>query len=102
MMLLYVLIMLHGPGGQIMCLIGASITMIMILTVAYHLIMLHGPGGHEIDVNPHEVSSLRDPRIASEGHFAKGTKCLVFMSNGKGLAVSEECEEVKKMIEEAQ
>ena len=75
---------------------------ILILLLAYHLIQLHGPGGHEIDVNPHEVSSLRDPRIASEGHFAKGTKCLVFMSNGKGLAVSEECEEVKKMIEEAQ
>jgi len=74
----------------------------LILFLAYHLILLHGPGGHEIDVNPHEVSSLRDPSVVYEGHFAKGTKCLVFMSNGKVVAISEECEEVKKMIEEAQ
>ena len=90
-----------------MCLIGASITMIMILILAtvfaaYHLILLHGPNGDTINVNPHEVSSLRDPSVGSEGHFAKGTKCLVFMSNGKVLAISEECEEAKKMIEEAQ
>ena len=81
--------------------------MIMILILAtvfaaYHLILLHGPNGDTINVNPHEVSSLRDPSVGSEGHFAKGTKCLLFMTNSKTIGVSEGCGEVKKMIEEAQ
>jgi len=55
----------------------------LILLLAYHLIMLHGPGGHEIDVNPHEVSSLRDPSVVYEGHFAKGTKLRSPPSKGE-------------------
>jgi hypothetical protein len=82
----------------------ASITMITILYVLvyYHLIQLHGPNGQAIDINPHAVSSLRDSSVVSEGHLAKGTKCLLFMSNGKTIGVSESCEEVKPMVEEAQ
>ena len=69
---------------------------------AFHLIQLHGPNGQQIDLNPHEISSIREPSEGSEGHFEKGTRCLVFMTNGKVNAVSEDCDTVKIMTEEAQ
>jgi len=77
--------------------------MILIATAiaAFHLIQLHGPGGAEIDINPHEISSLREPSEGSEGHFGPGTQCLIFMTNGKVNAVKEACENIRAMIEEA-
>ena len=79
--------------------------MMMLLTAAiaaFHLIQLHGPGGQEIDVNPHEISSVREPSEGSESHFPKEIKCLIFMTNGKINAVLEDCKTVKIMTEEAQ
>ena len=79
--------------------------MILFLTAAiaaFHLIQLHGITGDEIDINPHEISSIREPGgVASEGHFAKGIKCLLFMTNGKVTGVTEDCKTVKIMTEEA-
>src|SRR6516164_6841324 len=60
---------------------------LMILSVSIlvllHLIQLHGPDGQIIDVNANEVSSLREPREGSEGHFPNGTKCIISMTNSK-------------------
>jgi hypothetical protein len=67
---------------------------------ALSLIALHGPGGHEIDINPNEVSSIRDTSIVTEGHFSKDIKCLLFMTNGKVIGVTESCKEVLRLIEE--
>ena len=71
------------------------------LLMAYSLIHLHGPGAQVIEVNPYEVSSLREPQENSDGHFAQGTRCLVTMSNGKINAVVEMCEDVARKIQEA-
>jgi hypothetical protein len=62
------------------------------------LITLHGPNGQEIDINPHEVSSIRDPAAGTEGHFPKGTRCLVTMTNSKVNAVIEDCMTVRFLI----
>jgi len=64
------------------------------------LITLHGPGGQELDINPHEVSSIREP-AAPEGHFPRGTRCIVIMSNSRINAVHEDCETVRSLLEEA-
>ena len=69
---------------------------------AFHLILLHGPNGQEIDINPHEISSIREPSEGSESHFPKEIQCLIFMTNGKINAVLEDCKTVKLMTEEAQ
>jgi hypothetical protein len=76
--------------------------MLLTLAIAFHLIQLHGPDGQEIDVNPHEVASLREPSTISEGHFPKGVRCVVVMSNGRFNLVKEDCSTVKVMVEEAQ
>ena len=63
-------------------------------------ILLHVPTGQEIEVNAAEISSMRKPR-ENEGHFARGTKCLLTMTNGKINGVVESCETVYERIREA-
>ena len=67
---------------------------------ALTLITLHGPNGQEIDINPNEVSSVRDISVATEGHFGKGVRCLLFMTNGKVIGTAETCLEARRLIEE--
>jgi hypothetical protein len=67
--------------------------------LALNLIVLHGPDGAEIDINLNEVSSIRDRSVASEGHFAKGVNCLLFMTNGKVIGVREDCDQVRMMVQ---
>ena len=74
-------------------------TIILTVILAYKLLVLHGAGGHEIDINPNEISSVRDPFNLSEGHVAKDIRCLLFMTNGKVIGVTEDCHTVKMMIE---
>ena len=61
---------------------------------------LHGPNGQIVEINPGEISSLRVPQAGSEHHFAKGTHCLVQMTNSNINAVVETCGAVLQMIEE--
>jgi len=67
---------------------------------ALTLITLHGPNGQEIDINPNEVSSVRDISVATEGHFGKGVRCLLFMTNGKVIGTAETCFDARRLIEE--
>ena len=67
-----------------------------LIVVAIVFVQLTGPDGKQrIDVNPVEVSSVREP---SEGHFAKGTHCILTMTSGKVTAVYESCETVRQRI----
>ena len=76
--------------------------MIFAVVIVFKLIQLHGPDGQEIDVNPHEVASLREPSSVSEGHCPKGVRCVVVMTNGRFNLVKEDCSTVKVMVEESQ
>jgi len=77
--------------------------MILLAAVlAFHLVRLHGPDKQEIDINPHEVASLREPSSVSEGHFPKGIRCVIVMTNGRFNLVLEDCDTVRVMTEEAQ
>jgi len=70
------------------------------IVLALHLILVHVPGGDEIQLNPVEVSSIRDPRDIP-GHFAKDVHCVIVMTNGKFIGAVEDCHTVKFMIEAA-
>lgn len=61
------------------------------------LLLLHGPGGQPVEVNAGQIVSLRPPRVGT--HFSPGTGCLVFMTDGKFIAVRENCPEISRMIE---
>jgi len=59
---------------------------------------LHGPTGQVLEINPAEISSLREPIDLNTRHWAKGTRCIVVMSNGGFIAVSEDCPAVVQKI----
>ena len=72
----------------------------MVIIPIIILITLHGPNGQEIDINPNEVSSIRElSSSVPEGHFPKGTRCLVIMSNNRVTAVNEDCGTVRALLE---
>jgi len=69
----------------------------MAIVLALLLISLHGPGGQLLIINPLEISSLRSP-LESNSHFARGTHCIVVMSNGRVNATLEDCLTVQRQI----
>ena len=75
--------------------------MLFVIAIVFHLVLLHGPAGQTIEINPDQVVTLREPR-ADEGHFPKGTRCVVNMTDGKLNVVREDCSTIRDMIEEAE
>jgi hypothetical protein len=76
----------------------------MILAELYaviSLILVHAPDGREIEINPKEISSIRN-RADSEGHFAPNVKCVLSMTNGKFIATMEDCKTIVEMVEKAE
>lgn len=68
------------------------------LVLALVLVQLTGPDGRQrIDINPNRVTSVRDPS-GPKGHLAHGTHCVLGMSNGKFIAVSEDCATVRQRV----
>jgi uncharacterized protein YlzI (FlbEa/FlbD family) len=57
------------------------------------IVELHTPNGHAFDLNADEISSLRDP-VDIPGHWARGTHCIVVMTNGRTNGVQETCDAV--------
>jgi hypothetical protein len=60
-------------------------------------IELHGPTGQVLHVNAAEISTLREP-ISADGHWARGTHCIIVMTNGKVIGVAEDCATVEHKL----
>jgi hypothetical protein len=70
-----------------------------LVVVVITLVQLTGPDGKQrIDINPTEVTSIREPHGVDQGHWAKGTNCLVVMADGKFITVSEDCATVRQRL----
>ena len=66
---------------------------------AVELIELHGPDGQIVWLNPAEISTLRMPTSADlKRHFPSGARCIVVMSNGKFVAVTETCAGIRSLL----
>jgi hypothetical protein len=59
------------------------------------LVELHRPDGSPILINPKQVTSLRTP---PSGHVAKGTNCLIYLTNGNFVTVRESCADAVKAL----
>lgn len=64
------------------------------------LVQLNGVGGQVIYINPQALTSLRTPTVP--GHFASGTKCLVFLANKNFISVKDTCDEVRQKVSHPQ
>jgi len=74
--------------------------MILGLILALVLVEFHGPSGQRLEINPAEVSSLREP-IDIRGHLAPGTHCVIVMGNGGLIAVAEDCAAAEQKLQDA-
>ena len=63
------------------------------------LILLHAGDGQFVQVNPDQITSTRSPREHHDTLFPPHTHCLVYLTDGKFVAVQEDCETVKRVIE---
>jgi hypothetical protein len=72
--------------------------MSFLLLVTVVFIIVHGPDQQSIEVNAHEISSLREPRKGADEHFGKNVNCLIGMSNGKLINVIETCAAIVEQI----
>lgn len=70
------------------------------MLVAVQLLEVHGPDGQIALINTHEIASIRAPSAADLGrHFAKGARCVVLTTDGKFLAVTETCTEIRRALD---
>jgi hypothetical protein len=81
--------------------VGAQ-TLTLSLVVAIVLVQFSGPSGTRIDINPAEVTSVRDPHAMPGQHYSRGTGCIIVMANGKFISVNEDCSSVRMKISEQQ
>lgn len=59
------------------------------MIIAQTFLELTGPDHQIVEINPDSIVSMRVPRRAE--HFAPGTRCIIFTSDGKHTLVQEEC-----------
>jgi hypothetical protein len=71
------------------------------LIVASGLIVLHAPDGHEIFINPVEITMLHQKLEAGHGRFPEKASCMVNTTDGKFIAIVEDCLTVLKSIDDA-
>jgi hypothetical protein len=63
----------------------------------FSLVELHRPSGAPIYINPDQVTSVRTPE--NGGHFARGTRCLIYLTNGNFITVREACAEASQILQ---
>lgn len=70
-----------------------------VLLAALELLELHGPDGQVAWLNEASITSLRAPNARDlRTSFPKGVRCIVVGVNGKFLAVTESCEQIRDML----
>jgi hypothetical protein len=70
-----------------------------LIAVAIVLVQMTGPDGSQrIDINKAEITSIREPRNVSRGHWALGTHCLIVTTSGKVMPVHEDCATVRARV----
>ena len=65
------------------------------------LIVLHNATGHPVLVNEDLITIMRGPEPESDPLFVEGVRCMVNTSDGKFIAVVETCNQVRKLINDA-
>jgi hypothetical protein len=66
------------------------------------MIVLHTLDGREIDINPAQVTHMREaqPDEAENKAFTGGVRCMINLTDGKFVTVVEECAVVRRKLEQ--
>ncbi|MCA1452147.1 hypothetical protein I6F35_02820 [Bradyrhizobium sp. BRP22] len=74
-----------------------------IALIVLRLVLLHGPDGHEIALNPEQITTMRAALPGSQNkHLTQDARCMISTSDGKFVSVVESCDQVRKLIEDAE
>jgi hypothetical protein len=68
--------------------------------IVLRLIVLHSLGGHEVAINPAQVTSLHAKADDQNRLLADEVTCVVGLTDGKFVSVTETCAAVRAKIEE--
>jgi hypothetical protein len=66
--------------------------------ILLQLIVLHRSDGGEVTINPAQITTLRTP-AGPLAHLSPFARCIVYLTDGKQVAVLETCEAVKTRLE---
>lgn len=68
------------------------------------MIVLHSADGRELDINPAQVTSMREAGSAdtpvSDKYFTPKVRCMIGLTDGKFITVIEECSAVRVMLQD--
>jgi hypothetical protein len=71
-------------------------------TAATIMIVLHAVDGRELDINPSQVTSMREASAPDtpvvDKRFAANVRCMVSLADGKFITVVEECATIRAML----
>ena len=85
-----------------MCLLGIAPTPAVAqeIPVLFELVPLHTVDGREIDINPAEITQLHESKIddSPDRLMVKGVRCVVSTTDGKFISVTEDCSEIRTII----
>lgn len=59
---------------------------------------MHGVDGQTFFINPHQITTMREPVGTDRTHFPKGTRCVIVTTSGKFVPVTETCSEARDLI----
>ena len=62
------------------------------------LITVHAGNGDDMQLNTAEISSIRQPRDITEGHWGPNIHCIIVMSNGKFIGTLEDCATIIRLL----
>jgi uncharacterized protein YlzI (FlbEa/FlbD family) len=71
----------------------------MLTLIAAVFVLVHSPGGNDVALNTAEISSIRQRSEMPDQH--KDVRCVIVMTNGLSIGVTETCREVVHAIAEA-
>lgn len=64
------------------------------------MILLHNVSGAMVEINPDQITHLRNPEPTKDHAFTEKAHCMINMTDGKFVTVIESCEAVRRAIEE--
>jgi hypothetical protein len=73
-----------------------------VLLIALQLVVFHTVDGHEVAINPAQVTSMYAAKDDQKNKlFTDSVRCLIGLTDGKFVTVAENCDVVKRRLEEA-
>jgi len=91
------------PAGDRRASTRAAVAVSVAAAAALSMVLLHRPDGGQVAVSPSHVVSLhaRAPTSAANKAVTAEARCILWLADGKILSVTEPCELVRRLLEEA-